>query len=136
LARKAKKNDAVMIGILVTRLKIGLINVEDLEQMAEDLSGSERASAAKKVLAAIEDWPDRPFCHYLGDCPFPGTSILFISLRIIRYRGVILLRQKQRSKRFSVSKLSYTVLKKLDDGVEIREHGAQIRALVPYAPGE
>jgi hypothetical protein len=55
LAKKAKKNDAVMTGILVTRFKMGLIDVEDLEHMAEDRSGSERASAAKKVLAAIED---------------------------------------------------------------------------------
>ena len=54
MARKAKKNDAVMTGILVTRFKMGLIDVEDLEHMAEDLSGSEKASAAKKVLAAIE----------------------------------------------------------------------------------
>jgi hypothetical protein len=55
LAKKAKKNDAIMTGILVTRFKMGLINVDDLEQMAEDMSGSERSSAAKKVLAAVED---------------------------------------------------------------------------------
>jgi hypothetical protein len=55
LAKKARKSDAVMTGILVTRFKMGLINVEDLEEMAKDMSGSERASAAKKVLAAIED---------------------------------------------------------------------------------
>jgi len=55
LAKKAKKNDAIMTGILVTRFKMGLINVEDLEQMAEDMSGSERSSAAKKVLAVIGD---------------------------------------------------------------------------------
>jgi hypothetical protein len=55
LAKKAKKNDAVMTGILVTRFKMGLIDVQDLEHMAEDLSGSERASAARKVLAAIEE---------------------------------------------------------------------------------
>jgi hypothetical protein len=55
LARKAKKNEAVMTCILVTRFKMGLIDVEDLEHLAEDLSGSQRASAAKKVLAAIED---------------------------------------------------------------------------------
>jgi hypothetical protein len=55
LAKKTKKNDAVMTSILVTRFKMGLIGVEDLMHMAEDLSGSERASAAKKVLAAIED---------------------------------------------------------------------------------
>jgi len=55
LTRKAPKNDAVMTGILVTRFKMGLINVEDLEKMAGSSSGSERSSAAKKVLAAIED---------------------------------------------------------------------------------
>ncbi len=55
MARKAKKSDAIMTGILVTRFKMGQINVEDLVEMAKDMSGSERASAAKKVLAAIED---------------------------------------------------------------------------------
>ncbi len=33
----------------------GQIKVENLKEMAKDMSGSERASAAKKVLAAIED---------------------------------------------------------------------------------
>lgn len=56
MAKKVKKkNDAIMTGILVTRFKMGQIKVEDLEEMAKDMSGSERASAAKKVLAAIED---------------------------------------------------------------------------------
>ncbi len=56
MVKKAKKkNDAVMAGILVTRFKMGLITVEDLGEMAKDMSGSERASAAKKVLAVIED---------------------------------------------------------------------------------
>ncbi|MDM7912608.1 MAG: hypothetical protein A4E48_02648 [Methanosaeta sp. PtaU1.Bin060] len=55
MAKKAKKSDAIMTGILVTRYKMGQIDVEDLEEMAKDTSGSERASAAKKVLAAIED---------------------------------------------------------------------------------
>jgi hypothetical protein len=55
MAKKAKKNDAVMTGILVTRFKMGLINGEDLEEMAKDMSGSERSSAAKKLLAIIED---------------------------------------------------------------------------------
>ncbi len=56
MVKKAKKkNDAVMTGILVTRFKMGLITVEDLGEMAKDMSGSERASAAKKVLAVIED---------------------------------------------------------------------------------
>ncbi len=53
--KKARKSDAVMTGILVTRFKMGLIDVEDLEEMAKDMSGSERASAAKKVLAAVTD---------------------------------------------------------------------------------
>ena len=55
MARKARKSDAVMAGILITRFKMGLIDVEDLEEMAKDMSGSERASAAKKVLAAVMD---------------------------------------------------------------------------------
>jgi hypothetical protein len=55
LAKKAKKNDAVMTGILVTRFKMGLINVEDLDEMAKDMSESERSSAAKKILAVIGD---------------------------------------------------------------------------------
>ena len=55
LAKKAKKNDAIMTGILVTRFKMGLINVEDLEEMAKNMSGSERSSAAKKMLAVISD---------------------------------------------------------------------------------
>ena len=55
MAKKAKKNDAIMTGILVTRFKMGLINVEDLEHMAEDTSGSERSSAAKKVLERIRN---------------------------------------------------------------------------------
>jgi hypothetical protein len=42
-----------MTGILVTRFKMGLINVEDLEQMATDTSKTERSSAAKKVLEGI-----------------------------------------------------------------------------------
>ncbi len=55
MVKKAKKtNAAVMAGILVTRFKMGLITVEDLGEMAKDMSGSEKASAAKKVLAAIE----------------------------------------------------------------------------------
>jgi DNA polymerase I-like protein with 3'-5' exonuclease and polymerase domains len=48
------ENDAIMTGILVTKYKMGQINAEDLELMAEDLSKQERASAAKKVLAGIK----------------------------------------------------------------------------------
>lgn len=55
MAKKAKKSDAIMTGILVTRFKMGQIKIEDLEEMARDMSGSEKASAAKKVLASIED---------------------------------------------------------------------------------
>jgi hypothetical protein len=61
LAKKAAKHsDAVMTGILVTRFKMGLIDVEDLEQMSSDASWLERSSAAKKVLEAIRDSPDLP----------------------------------------------------------------------------
>ena len=35
-----------------------LIDVEDLELMAKDMSGSERSSAAKKVRETIRDMPD------------------------------------------------------------------------------
>jgi hypothetical protein len=55
LVKKTKKNDAIMTGILVTRFKMGQIDVEDLEEMAADTSRAERCSAAKKVLEAIED---------------------------------------------------------------------------------
>jgi hypothetical protein len=53
LAKKVKHSDAVMTGILVTKFKMGQINVGDLEQMAADTSRAERCSAAKKVLVAV-----------------------------------------------------------------------------------
>jgi len=49
-----------MTGILVTKFQMGLIDVEDLEQMAADNSRQERCSAAKKVLEAVRDSPDLP----------------------------------------------------------------------------
>ncbi len=60
MAKKAKHSDAVMTGILVTKFKMGQINVEDLEQMAADTTRAERCSAAKKVLEAVKDSPDLP----------------------------------------------------------------------------
>jgi hypothetical protein len=75
LAKKARKNDAVMTGILVTRFKMGLINVEDLEQMAEDMSGSERSSAAKKVLAVIEDSASNPRLPWISTGPRIDTVL-------------------------------------------------------------
>ena len=60
MSRKAKHSDAVMTGILVTKFKMGQINVEDLEQMAADPTRAERCSAAKRVLEAIRDSPDLP----------------------------------------------------------------------------
>ena len=53
MAKKAKHSDAVMTGILVTKFKMGQINVEDLEHMAADTTRAERCSAAKKVLDAL-----------------------------------------------------------------------------------
>jgi hypothetical protein len=44
-----------MTGILVTRFKMGQIDVRDLAEMAADKSRAERCSAAKKVLEAIID---------------------------------------------------------------------------------
>jgi hypothetical protein len=58
LVKKAKHSDAIMTGILVTRFKMGQIDVEDLEEMAADTTWAERCSAAKKVLEAVRDSPD------------------------------------------------------------------------------
>jgi hypothetical protein len=58
LAKKEKHSDAIMTGILVTKFKMGQIDVDDLEQMAADESRTERCSAAKKVLEAVKDSPD------------------------------------------------------------------------------
>lgn len=44
-----------MTGILVARFKMGLLDVEDLEEMAADEIGTERCSAARKVLEAVKD---------------------------------------------------------------------------------
>jgi hypothetical protein len=55
MQESGKHSDAVMTGILVTKFKMGQINVEDLEQMAADASRAERCSAAKKVLVAVRD---------------------------------------------------------------------------------
>ena len=60
MAKKAKHSDAVMTGILVTKFKMGQIDVTDLERMAADASRAERCSAAKKVLEAVRDSPDLP----------------------------------------------------------------------------
>jgi hypothetical protein len=60
LAKKAKHSDAVMTGILVTKFKMGQIDVEDLEHMAADTTRAERCSAAKKVLEAVRDMPILP----------------------------------------------------------------------------
>jgi hypothetical protein len=58
LAKKAANSDAVMTGILVTRFKMGQIDVENLEQMAADTTRDERCSAAKNVLDVIRNSPD------------------------------------------------------------------------------
>ncbi len=60
MAKKAKHSDAIMTGILVTKFKMGQINVEDLAEMAADESRAERCSAAKKVLEAVRDLLDLP----------------------------------------------------------------------------
>jgi hypothetical protein len=49
-----------MTGILVTKFKMGQIDVKDLAEMAADESRAERCSAAKKVLEAVRDSPDLP----------------------------------------------------------------------------
>jgi hypothetical protein len=61
LAKKAaKRGEAVMIGILATRFKMGQISVEDLEQMVADTTKTERCSAAKRLLETIKDLPVPP----------------------------------------------------------------------------
>jgi hypothetical protein len=55
LAKRAKHSDAVMTGILVTKFKMGLIDVEDLEEMAADGNRTESCSAARKVLEALKE---------------------------------------------------------------------------------
>jgi hypothetical protein len=72
LAKNAKQSDAIMTGILVTKFKMGQIDIEDLEQMAADASRAERCSAAKKVLEAIRDSPDPSIRESLSS---PDTSL-------------------------------------------------------------
>ncbi len=47
-----------MTGILVTKFKMGQIDVQDLEEMAADETRAERCSAARKVLEAVRDSPE------------------------------------------------------------------------------
>jgi hypothetical protein len=54
LAKKASKSDAVMTGILVTRFKMGLIDVEDLEAMALTRSSSLKALKSSE---GLRPWP-------------------------------------------------------------------------------
>jgi len=49
-----------MTGILVTRFKMGQIDVVDLKAMAADESRVEGCSAARKVLEAVRDSPALP----------------------------------------------------------------------------
>jgi hypothetical protein len=60
--KRAKHSDAVMTGILVTKFKMGQIDVKDLAEMVADESKAERCSAAKKVLEAVID-SDHPTCN-------------------------------------------------------------------------
>jgi predicted transcriptional regulator len=47
-----------MTGILVTKFKMGQIDVKDLAEMAADASRAERCSATKKVLVCVRDDAD------------------------------------------------------------------------------
>ena len=55
MRKRANHSDAVMTGILVTKFKMGQIDIEDLEQMAADGAKGERCSAARKVLDAVRE---------------------------------------------------------------------------------
>jgi len=71
LAKKAKHSDAVMTGILVTKFKMGQIDIQDLELMAVDTTRAERCSAAKKVLEAVRDMPILPRMQDVLPSPDP-----------------------------------------------------------------
>lgn len=71
MRKSATNSDAVMTGILVTRFKMGLIDVEDLAKMAADESTAERCSAAKKVLEAVRDSADLPDRREVVSTPKP-----------------------------------------------------------------
>ena len=73
MAKKAKHSDAVMTGILVTKFKMGQIDVTDLERMAADATRAERCSAAKKVLEAVRDSPNLP--RQQDDLPISDSLI-------------------------------------------------------------
>ena len=53
MAKRSMQGDAVMIGILVTRFKMGLVDVEGLELMAANATSEARCLAARKVLEAL-----------------------------------------------------------------------------------
>ena len=53
LAKRSMHGDAVMIGILVTRFKMGLVDVDGLELMAANATSETRCLAARKVLGAL-----------------------------------------------------------------------------------
>jgi hypothetical protein len=58
LAKRSIHSDAVMTGILVTRFKMGLVDVEGLERMAANATSEARCSAARKVLEALKGLPE------------------------------------------------------------------------------
>ena len=60
MRKRAKPSDAIMTGILVTKFKMGQIDVGDLAEMAADESRAEKCSAAKKVLEAVRESPNHP----------------------------------------------------------------------------
>jgi hypothetical protein len=55
MAKGTKHGEAIMEGILVTKFKMGLIDIEDLELMAMEATMLEGRSAAKSVLEAAKE---------------------------------------------------------------------------------
>lgn len=53
MAERSMQGDAVMIGILVTRFKMGLVDVEGLELIAANATSETRCLAARKVLKVL-----------------------------------------------------------------------------------
>ena len=54
MTKRSKNSDAVMTGILVTRFKMGLIDVEGLELMAANTTREERCFCGEKGARRVE----------------------------------------------------------------------------------
>jgi hypothetical protein len=58
MVKRFMHGDAVMISILVTRFKMGLVDVEGLELMAANETSNAMCLAARKVLDVLKGAPE------------------------------------------------------------------------------